>query len=383
MKKKEFNALGFMSGTSMDGVDLSLIKSDGIADFTSILNNFYEFDNKLRNNLINLRDKLNSTMDVEKYSSDLKKLGREITLFYAELMKDFMKNQNYNIDLIGLHGQTIFHNAKKKISLQLGDGKLLSQLSQKIVINNFRQNDLDNGGQGAPLVPIFHRLISHIINKKFNIDYPINIINIGGITNVTKILDSKISTHDNFKAYDIGPGNCLIDEWIRKNSNKNFDNNGDLAKVGKVNELIFNQAVENFSNFSYEKSLDIKNYDINFAKGLSLEDGCATITKFTAYLIAEGLKMISDQDKLFPKINILCGGGRKNSSLIKNLEFFLSKNKIEFKNIDEYELDGDYIESQAFGYLSIRSFLNLPISFPKTTRCKSPTLGGTINKNFN
>ena len=382
MKKKVFTALGFMSGTSMDGVDLSLIKSDGIVDFTSILNNFYEFDNELRSKLIKLRDQLNSTIDLEKYSSDLKKLEREITLFYAELMNDFMKNQDYSIDVVGLHGQTIFHNADEKISLQLGDGKLLSQLTRKIVINNFRKNDLDNGGQGAPLTPIFHRLISNIINRKFKIGYPLNIVNIGGITNVTKILDKKISTYENFIAHDIGPGNCLIDEWIRKNSNKNFDNNGDIAKTGKVNELVFNQAVENFSNVSYGKSLDIKNYDINFAKGLSLEDGCATITKFTAYLIAEGLKMISDQDNLFPKINILCGGGRKNTSLVQNLKSFLSNNETELKNIDEFELDGDYIESQAFGYLSIRSFLNLPISFPKTTRCKKPILGGTINKNF-
>ena len=213
-------------------------------------------------------------------------------------------------------------------------------------------------------------------------NYPMNIINIGGISNVTKIIDEKISSYENFKAYDIGPGSCLIDEWVRKNSNKKFDDNGELARAGKVNDLIFNQAVENFSYTSYDKSLDIKNYDISFVRGLSLEDGCATITKFTAFLIAEGLRMVSNQDNLIPKINILCGGGRKNKSLIDYLKFFLQDSSIKFTDIDEYELDGDYIESQAFGYLSIRSFLNLPISFPHTTRCKSPTLGGKINKNF-
>ena len=382
MKKKVFYALGLMTGTSIDGIDLSLIKSDGKAEFTSILNNFYEFDNNLRGKIIGLRDKLNSIKDLEKYSFELSKLEREITLFYAERMNDFFKNQSHDIDLVGLHGQTIFHNAEKKISLQLGDGKLLSQITKKIIINNFRQNDLDNGGQGAPLVPIFHRLISNIIDKKFTISYPMNIINIGGISNVTKIIDEKLSSYENFKAYDIGPGNCLIDEWVRKNSNKKFDDNGDLARAGQVNDLVFNQVVENFSNTSYDKSLDIKNYDISFARGLSLEDGCATITKFTAYLIAEGLRMISNQDNLTPKINILCGGGRKNKSLIDYLKFFLSDSGIKFINIDEYEIDGDYIESQAFAYLSIRSYLNLPISFPNTTRCKSPTLGGKINKNF-
>ena len=382
MKKKVFNALGLMTGTSIDGIDLSLIKSDGIAEFTSILNNFYEFDNNLRGKIIDLRDQLNSIEDLKKYSSDLSKLDREITLFYARLINDFFKNQTHDIDFVGLHGQTIFHDAEKKISLQLGDGKLLSQLTKKIIINNFRQNDIDNGGQGAPLVPIFHRLISNIINKKFMTNYPMNILNIGGISNVTKIIDEKISSYENFKAYDIGPGSCLIDEWVRKNSNKKFDDNGELARAGQVNDLIFNQAVENFSYTSYDKSLDIKNYDISFVRGLSLEDGCATITKFTAFLIAEGLRMVSNQDNLIPKINILCGGGRKNKSLIDYLKFFLQDSSFKFTDIDEYELDGDYIESQAFGYLSIRSFLNLPISFPHTTRCKSPTLGGKINKNF-
>ena len=382
MKKKVFNALGLMTGTSIDGIDLSLIKSDGIAEFTSILNNFYEFDNNLRGKIIDLRDQLNSIEDLKKYSSDLSKLDREITLFYARLINDFFKNQTHDIDFVGLHGQTIFHDAEKKISLQLGDGKLLSQLTKKIIINNFRQNDIDNGGQGAPLVPIFHRLISNIINKKFMTNYPMNIINIGGISNVTKIIDEKISSYENFKAYDIGPGSCLIDEWVRKNSNKKFDDNGELARAGQVNDLIFNQAVENFSYTSYDKSLDIKNYDISFVRGLSLEDGCATITKFTAFLIAEGLRMVSNQDNLIPKINILCGGGRKNKSLIDYLKFFLQDSSFKFTDIDEYDLDGDYIESQAFGYLSIRSFLNLPISFPHTTRCKSPTLGGKINKNF-
>ena len=382
MKKKVFNALGLMTGTSIDGIDLSLIKSDGKVEFTSILNNFYEFNNNLRGKIIGLRDQLNSIKDLEKYSSELSGLEREITLFYSELMNDFLKNQSHDIDLVGLHGQTIFHSGEKKISLQLGDGKLLSQITKKIIINDFRQNDLDNGGQGAPLVPIFHRLISNIINKKFMINYPMNIINIGGISNVTKIIDEKLSSYENFKAYDIGPGNCLIDDWVRKNSNKKFDDNGELARAGQVNELIFNQVVENFSNTSYDKSLDIKNYDISFARGLSLEDGCATITKFTAYLISEGLRMVSNQDNLVPITNILCGGGRKNKSLIEYLKFFLSGSGIKFINIDEYEIDGDYIESQAFAYLSIRSYLNLPITFPNTTRCKSPTLGGKINKNF-
>ena len=120
MKKKVFNALGLMTGTSIDGIDLSLIKSDGIAEFTSILNNFYEFNNNLRGKIIDLRDQLNSIEDLKKYSSDLSKLDREITLFYARLINDFFKNQTHDIDFVGLHGQTIFHDAEKKNFITAG-----------------------------------------------------------------------------------------------------------------------------------------------------------------------------------------------------------------------------------------------------------------------
>jgi len=377
MKKKVFTALGLMTGTSVDGVDLSLIKSDGLSYFTSIFNKYYKLDADLREGIIELRDKISSVEDLKEYSKKLKIIERDLTLFHAEIINEILKDYKEDIDLIGFHGQTIFHKPNIKISLQLGDGKLLSQLTQKIVINNFRKNDLDNGGQGAPLVPVFHKLILTKINKEFKINFPVNIINIGGITNITQITNK-----DNLNAYDVGPGNCLIDEWVRKNSDKLFDENGLIGKSGKVNDLILNQAVDNFSDFSLENSLDVKDFDISFAKGLSLEDGCATITKFSAYLIAEGLKKL-DEGKNYLKQNyILCGGGRKNNFLIENIQNFLSDKKVEFKKIDDYEFDGDYIESQAFAYLAIRSYLKLPISFPNTTRCKSPTTGGVINKNF-
>ena len=377
MKKKVFTSLGLMTGTSVDGIDLSLIKSDGLSYFTSIFNKYYKFDADLRERIIKLRDKISSAEDLKEYSKKLKIIERDLTLFHAEIINEIFKDYKEDIDLIGFHGQTIFHKPSIKISLQLGDGKLLSQLTQKIVINDFRKNDLANGGQGAPLVPIFHKLISTKINKEFKINFPLNIINIGGITNITQL-----TSKDNLKAYDIGPGNCLIDEWVRKNSNKIFDENGSIGKSGKVNDLIFNQAVDNFSDFSLKKSLDVKDFDISFAKGLSLEDGCATVTKFSAYLVAEGLKKL-DERKNNSKLNyILCGGGRKNNFLIENIKNFILDKEVEFTKIDDYKFNGDYIESQAFAYLAIRSYLKLPISFPDTTRCKFPISGGVINKNF-
>ena len=377
MKKKVFTALGLMTGTSVDGVDLSLIKSDGLNYFTSILDKYIAFGPNLRDRIIEFRDKISSLEDLKKYSQNLKIIERDLTLFHAEIINEVFKFYKEDIDFIGFHGQTIFHKPSKKTSLQLGDGKLLSQLTQKIVVNDFRKNDLEHGGQGAPLAPIFHKLILINLIKEYKINFPLSIINIGGITNITQI-----SNKDTLKAYDLGPGNCMIDEWIRKNTNKTLDEDGKIGKSGKVNDLIFNQAVDNFNKFSITKSLDVKDFDISFAKGLTLEDGCATITKFSAYLISEALKKLDDEQSNTKKIYILCGGGRKNSFLIENIKDFLSDSKVEFKNIDNYKFNGDYIESQAFAYLAIRSFLKLPISFPDTTRCKSPISGGVINKNF-
>ena len=205
-------------------------------------------------------------------------------------------------------------------------------------------------------------------------------MNIGGIANVTKVINDSDTFQDNLSAFDIGPGNCLIDEWVRKNSNKKFDKNGELAKAGKVDQLILNQAIDNFKINSYSKSLDIKNFDISFARGLSLEDGCATITNFTGYLIAEGLKFISQKNSI---LILLSGGGRKNINLVDCIKYYLSnENNISLEMIDSYNLKGDYIESQAFAFLSIRSFLNLPISFSTTTGCKESTVGGKLAKNF-
>ena len=381
MKKKVFTALGIMTGTSMDGVDLSVIKSDGFSEFKSILNKYEEFDPKLQKRLINIRDKIILSKDLNFFYDEIDNLEREITIFQCKIVeKILIENQN-QIDLIGFHGQTIFHNSIDKISKQLGDGKLLSQITKKIVVNNFREQDLINGGQGAPLTPIFHKLISNLINKKYKISFPLNIINIGGISNITQILNNDL-TNSNLRAYDISPGNCLIDRWVRLNSEKNYDKNGEIAKSGKINNLILNQAIDNFAIQSYEKSLDIKDFDLSFVKGLSLEDGCATLTEFSAFLIAKGIEEINLKNNIDPTINIICGGGRKNSFLIKSIINNMTNQKSKIKNIDDYDFDGDFIESQAFGYLAIRTFLKLPISFPKTTRCKIETVGGTINKNF-
>ena len=382
MKNKLYTAIGLMSGTSMDGVDVSLIRSDGFNQFTNILDEYFEYNESLHQELFELRNLIINTNDLEHHSFRLNELEREITVFHSKIVNEISNKYEDQIDFIGFHGQTIFHSPELKISKQLGDGRLMSQLVKKKVIYDFRQEDIANKGQGAPLTPIFHNLLSKRINEKHQINFPICFLNIGGISNITKIIKNDENLEENIEAFDAGPGNCMIDEWVRKNSKNNFDENGSIAKSGKINQLILNQVIDNFKIDNFDKSLDVKDFDISFARGLSLEDGCATITNFTAYLIAKGIEYANGSYEK-PIKYLVCGGGRKNIFLIQSVKDYLkSKNNISLNSIEEYNLNGDYIESQAFGYLAIRSYLNLPISYPKTTGCEIPTVGGNLVKNF-
>ena len=382
MKNKLYTAIGLMSGTSMDGVDVSLIRSDGINQFINILDEYFEYTKSLNQQLVKLRNLILNIDDLHQYTSQLNEIEREITVFNSKIVNEVSLKYKDEIDLVGFHGQTIFHNPEIGISKQLGDGNLMSQLTKKKVIYDFRKKDLTNKGQGAPLTPIFHNLLSKILSEKNQIELPICFLNIGGISNITKIIKNDENIEENLEAFDSGPGNCMIDEWVRKNSKYNFDENGSIAKSGKINQLILNQSIDNFNIDSFNKSLDVKDFDISFARGLSLEDGCATITNFTAYLIAKGIEHANgSNDK--PIKYLVCGGGRKNNFLIQSIEgYLINKKNISLSSIDNYNLDGDYIESQAFGYLAIRSFLNLPISYPKTTGCETPTVGGNLVKNY-
>ena len=176
---KSYYSLGLMSGTSMDGVDASIIQSDGKTKYRAVLDMYFEYSKDIYENLTIFRDKIKNSKDLKKFSKELKLLEKKITLFHAKVVGEILIKSNMNVDFIGFHGQTIYHNAKEKISKQLGEGKLLSKLTKKKVIYNFRQEDLKYGGQGAPLTPIFHKLLV----SQFKIYQPVVILNIGGISN--------------------------------------------------------------------------------------------------------------------------------------------------------------------------------------------------------
>ncbi|MDB9983339.1 anhydro-N-acetylmuramic acid kinase [Candidatus Pelagibacter sp.] len=374
--EKIYTSLGLMSGTSMDGVDASIIKSNGEDKYEVVFDQYFKYDDQIYEELVDIRNRINSSKDLEINSIALIDIERKITLFHASVCEKIINNNSVNIDLIGFHGQTIFHNAYEKISKQLGDANLLSGLLKKKVICNYRENDINNGGQGAPLVPIFH----HLLISQNQIKLPTCILNIGGIANIT-IISSK--NFNDLKSYDIGPGNCLLDEWIRKHSKERFDKNGELAQTGKTDEIILNQAIDNFDSIrnSDNLSFDIKDFDLNFVRGLSLEDGLSTLTDFTANIIHQSIIDSINLEKDIQLNILVCGGGRKNLTLINSIKNKLSSN-IKLSLIDDYKVNGDFVESQAFAYLAIRSYLKKVISFPKTTNVKRPCTGGVLIKNY-
>jgi len=376
---KIYTALGLMSGTSMDGVDASIIQTDGKSEYKAILDKYFEYPESIHNELITLRDKIKNSMDLKKYQKEIKSIEKELTIFHAESVEKILKKTQVNVDFIGFHGQTIFHNSKEKISKQLGNGKLLSKITKKKVVYDFRQNDLKNGGEGAPLTPIFHKLI--VAQKK--IKPPVIIINLGGISNYTLIWqDKEIPPQNHLLSADTGPGNCLIDQWIRKKTDMSYDKKGKIAKLGNINKKIYEKIL---SAHPFKKSYDIKDFNLTLLKKLSLEDGAATLTEYTADSLIGNILNFLEDAQWCKTINILlCGGGRKNNFLVSRIKkkTITSKTNRPVKLIDSLDINGDFVESQAFGYLAIRSFLSLPISFPETTGCIKQCTGGVLVKNY-
>ena len=396
---KIYTALGLMSGTSLDGIDASIIRSDGQSQYKSILDRYYKYSpeipemtNKIKSKLKDLSLSFNEKK-TPKISGELKKMvetvERKITILHAELANKIISEFGDNIDFIGFHGQTIEHDPINSFTKQLGDANLLSSLTKKKVIYDFRKNDMINGGQGAPLVPIFHKQMIY----QLGFDLPITIMNLGGIANVTELWmapenlytgpETKFIAH----ATDIGPGNCLLDLWIRSNSKNQYDDKGKLGEQGNINHDILNNKLDTFlyhkddtADFGYP-SLDVNDFDVSFVKGLTIEDGAATLAEYTAEVIAfyfNKNSLYNSHKSDFKKI-LVCGGGRKNDFLMKSIQ---KKIKVKLLSIDDFGINGDFVESQAFAYLAIRSFLKLPITFPSTTGCDKPTTGGEIIENF-
>ncbi|MDA9091969.1 anhydro-N-acetylmuramic acid kinase [Pelagibacteraceae bacterium] len=359
-------SIGLMSGTSSDGIDASIIKSDGENEVHFIGNYFLPYDEKIKLKIRSLKEKINLIIDLEKNKLEIDILEKEITFLHAKIVNLIIENnkiEKSKINLIGFHGHTIFHSFKEKKTKQIGNGRLLSQLTRLSVVNNFRENDIESGGQGAPLVPIFHKLLQ----VKLKLKTPLLFVNIGGISNLTFLGNNK-----EIVSLDTGPGNILIDKMIQfKSKNKfQFDENGAIAFTGSVDKNILDSYL---SDPYYEslppKSLDVNDFSLSPLRGLNLKDSVATLSELTSLTIVNALSFFNVK----PNEIILCGGGRKNKYIFQRIK---KLSNILTKSIDQYKINGDFIESKAFAYLAIRSLLKKPISFPETTGVIMQSTGG-------
>lgn len=355
------NIVGLMTGTSMDGIDISLVRTNGLNLKRLNENYFYKYNANTKKKLINiLKQDINFNLKRKKYLDEF--ITNEHYLALKDL--DIIKKS----DLIGFHGQTIYHNSEQQISIQLGDPKKLSMLLNKNVIFDFRSKDILFGGQGAPLAPIYHKYVIEQTNLKL----PTCILNIGGVSNIT-YWDGY-----NLIGFDTGPGNALMDDYMLAVLNKNFDENGNIASSGcPINDEIKKFLENDFFKQPPPKSLDrgafLNTYEKLIKKKYSFKDVMATLAEFTVETVASGIELLPK------KINniLITGGGYKNIYLMKRLKERL---KINFIYEAEIGLNFDYIEAELIAYLSARSIYKLPFTFPSTTGASKPLSGGKLYK---
>lgn len=359
---KLHTAIGLMSGTSMDGIDLALIESDGQKIINRKFFEYLPYNQEIKNHL-------NNIIYNRPTLAEIKHVEKELTHLHYDFVNNFLKKKKLDpkkIDLVAFHGHTIFHNPKHHSTWQLGNAHLLAHHTKINVVADFRTNDVSLGGQGAPLVPIYHFYL--FANEK----KPCAVLNIGGISNITYFADDN---ENNIQAFDTCFGNAPLDDLMKEKFGLDFDNNGKISKKGKADVILANHILQNEIFYTKPpKSYDRDDFAVLLSpiNNLKPEDALATF----AYMHAKAIKINLDFFKKDPKEIFVCGGGRKNKAIMDELKKQLKG--IDIKTVEDIGLNGNAIEAEAFAFLGIRRLLNLPISFPKTTGVKIPTIGGVI-----
>jgi anhydro-N-acetylmuramic acid kinase len=363
-KNKSLTVIGMMTGTSFDGIDAAIIRTNGEKidelGLTKAINYSEEFRKKIR--LL-----LGKKVDLELFLD----VNNKLAVRHAELVNQLLKKanlKNNEIDLIGFHGQTIYHNSGAGHTLQIGNAALLSELTGISVVSDFRTKDIATGGQGAPLVPLFHKAICESLGK------PIAILNIGGVSNITYL-----GSNNEIIAFDTGPGGALLDDWMYHNVGKSFDDEGNFAKQG----LPYKELLKHFMENKYFEKKPPKSMDRNAFKNvveklhnLNAKDAAATLTYFIAESIYSASKFLPQP----PTKWLVCGGGRKNKFLLSILkkEYGLNILLMDTVLLDGHVADGDFMEAQAFGFLATRSYYHLPITLSTTTGSTRAVSGGAF-----
>lgn len=374
--QKTYLAIGLMSGTSIDAVDVALIETDGYDYVKPLAFSCMPYEDYQREQIracFGRRDR---------QGHDVLAVEKMLSLKHAEAVNDLLQKMGRSpddIDVIGFHGQTIFHAPDEHITIQIGDGTLLAQETAIEVVNNLRAADVKQGGQGAPLAPVYHKARIH----STDLFTPVAILNIGGVANITWIG----SGEEDIVAFDTGPGNALMDDWARLCTGQRFDEDGRLAASGIIQQSLLDQWLA-YPYFTKKppKSLDRNEWDIaEFGPGtqylseLSPQDGAATLQAFTIESILASLAHLPEP----PKAWYVCGGGRHNLEMTKRLGYRIKEEtNAGLYTVDELGWNGDATEAECFAYLAVRSLLKLPISYPMTTGCPNPISGGVLHKVF-
>jgi anhydro-N-acetylmuramic acid kinase len=359
--------LGLMSGTSLDGVDVALLETDGrqIKAFGPTGYRPYGATERglLRQALV---EAVNLTTR-EARPGVLRAAEQVVTLAHAEAVAVFLAQNHLaaeHIDIVGFHGQTVLHRPERRLTVQIGDAAALAKAIHIPVMHDFRAADVEAGGQGAPLVPVYHRALAQSLQR----EGPIAVANVGGVSNVTYI-----DGDTTLIACDTGPGNALLDDFMFRNLGQTFDQDGRMAAQGAADEAWVTEALKlPFFAAPPPKSLDRNDFAALKLGDMTPADGAATLTAFTAAALARIVPLL-------PKVPmnwIICGGGARNLTMMRMLRQRLAPATVEAA--DALGWSADAIEAQAFGFLAARGMKGLPLSYPATTGVSMPMTGGAM-----
>jgi anhydro-N-acetylmuramic acid kinase len=360
---KPLTSIGLMSGTSLDGIDVAMLQTDGAKLVQCGPSRTYPYESAQRQMLREALHAATFMTDRKDRTGILGEAEVSLTAWHVDAVHKFIKETSVtysNIDVIGFHGQTVLHRPERQLTVQLGDGQVLANATGIKVAYDMRADDVAAGGQGAPLVPVYHQALATGFAET-----PVAFVNIGGVANVTFV------GNDSLNAFDTGPGNALIDDWVLKYHGSAFDHGGALALSGKVDEATAAQFLgDTYFEMAGPKSLDRDTFVSIALDSLSPADGAATLVAVTARAIAESRRHFPQE----PKQWIICGGGRKNAAIMQSLRHLL----VDVEPAETFGFNGDSMEAEAWAYLAVRVLNGFPLTFPGTTGVTRPTLGGVV-----
>ena len=364
---KALTALGLMSGTSMDGVDIALIETDGrsVRRFGPVAERPFTADERAL--LCGALGDAKAMRNQHPRPGRLAAAEAMITEAYAQAISDFLSAHGpERIDVIGVHGQTVLHRPAARLTVQLIDAQALARRFALPVVHDLRGADIAAGGQGAPLVPVYHEALV----RAAALDLPVAVLNVGGVANVTWI-----GPDGALLAFDTGPGNALLDDWALRHTGEAMDRDGRLAAHGRVDAgalAVLESGLATYLTQVPPKSLDRLDLDARGAlDALTPQDGAATLAAFTARSITRAL----DHLPAPPKSWIVSGGGARNPALLRALGPELPG---DVRKADDLGWQAGFIEAQAFAFLAVRSLYGLPITLPGTTGVTAPLAGGQL-----